>query len=60
MTGVLTTTPDVMGLVRDVTHGMSDTTSKVRFVATVISIVKDLSTNCKPYESLVHYSLFTS
>ena len=29
VTGVLTTTPDVMGLVRDVTHGMSDTTSKV-------------------------------
>lgn len=29
VTGVFTTTPDVMGLVRDVTHGMSDTTSKV-------------------------------
>ena len=26
---MLTTSPDVMGLVRDVTHGMSDTTSKV-------------------------------
>ena len=49
VTGVLTTTPDVMGLVRDVTHGMSDTTSKVRLIATVICIVEDFSTNCKPY-----------
>ncbi len=29
VTGLIAAQPDVFGLVRDVTHGMSDTTSKV-------------------------------
>jgi len=29
VSGMIATQPDVMGLVRDVTHGMSDTASKV-------------------------------
>ena len=31
VSGMISVQPDVVGLVRDVTHGMSDTTSKVRF-----------------------------
>ena len=30
VSGMIAVQPDVMGLVRDVAHGMSDTTSKVR------------------------------
>lgn len=33
VSGMISVQPDVVGLVRDVAHGMSDTTSKVSFVA---------------------------
>ena len=32
VTGLITTSPDVVGLVRDVAHGVTDTTSKVHRV----------------------------
>ncbi len=38
VTGLIATQPDVLGLVRDVTHGMSDTTSKVQYIQHAYSV----------------------
>lgn len=39
VSGMISVQPDVVGLVRDVAHGMSDTTSKVSFVARYIAVL---------------------
>lgn len=37
VTGLIAVQPDVLGLVRDVAHGMSDTTSKVSLFLIIVS-----------------------
>ncbi len=43
VTGLIAAQPDVLGLVRDVTHGMSDTTSKVDTCSSANSVRPKLS-----------------
>ena len=54
VSGMIAAQPDVMGLVRDVAHGMSDTTSKVRAVCVCVCVCVRLSVCCACVHVLYH------